>query len=39
MLKYVAANSGLRMKALLDFDDNGEQRKAGDEWLFEGPGN
>ncbi|CAF3424743.1 unnamed protein product [Rotaria sp. Silwood1] len=38
LLKYVAANSALRLKAVLDFDDNGEQRKAGDEWLFEGPG-
>ncbi|CAF3914588.1 unnamed protein product [Rotaria sp. Silwood2] len=37
-LKYVAASSALRLKAVLDFDDNGEQRKAGDEWLFEGPG-
>lgn len=31
------ANSALRLKAVLDFDDRGEQRKAGDEWLFEGP--
>ncbi|CAF0872633.1 unnamed protein product [Rotaria sordida] len=38
LLKYVAANSALRLKGVLDFDDNGEQRKAGDEWLFEGPG-
>ncbi|CAF4137199.1 unnamed protein product [Rotaria sordida] len=38
LLKYVAANSALRLKAVLDFDDNGEQRKAGDEWLFEGSG-
>ncbi|CAF0933467.1 unnamed protein product [Didymodactylos carnosus] len=37
-LKHVVANSALRLKAVLDFDDNGEQRKAGDEWLFEGPG-
>ncbi|CAF3396732.1 unnamed protein product [Rotaria socialis] len=37
-LKYAGANSALRLKAVLDFDDNGEQRKAGDEWLFEGPG-
>ncbi|UJR11408.1 hypothetical protein I4U23_015588 [Adineta vaga] len=37
-LKYVAANSALRLKAILDFDDHSEQRKAGDEWLFEGPG-
>ncbi|CAF0991784.1 unnamed protein product [Adineta ricciae] len=37
-LKYVAANSAVRLKAILDFDDHGEVRKAGDEWLFEGPG-
>ncbi|CAF1036479.1 unnamed protein product [Adineta ricciae] len=37
-LKYVAANSALRLKATLDFNDHGEVRKAGDEWLFEGPG-
>ncbi|CAF1217001.1 unnamed protein product, partial [Didymodactylos carnosus] len=37
-LKHVAANSALRLKAVLDFDGNGEQRNAGDEWLFEGPG-
>jgi major vault protein len=39
-LKVVPANSALRLKAVLDFDDetNKEQRKAGDEWLFEGPG-
>ncbi|CAF4641887.1 unnamed protein product [Rotaria sp. Silwood1] len=38
LLKYVAANSALRLKAVLDFDDNREHRKTGDEWLFEGPG-
>ncbi|CAF2573826.1 unnamed protein product [Rotaria sp. Silwood2] len=38
LVKYVATNSALRLKAVLDFDDNGEQRKTGDEWLFEGPG-
>ena len=34
------ANSALHLKAVLDFDDeiSKEQRKAGDEWLFEGPG-
>ncbi len=39
-LKVVPANSALRLKAVLDFDDETakEQRKAGDEWLFEGPG-
>ncbi len=38
-LKVVPANSALRLKAVLDFDDETakEQRKAGDEWLFEGP--
>jgi major vault protein len=38
LLKYIPANSALRLKAVLDFDDNGQQRKAGDEWIFEGPG-
>ncbi|CAF4198538.1 unnamed protein product [Adineta steineri] len=39
-LKVVAANSALRLKAVLDFYDEitKEQRYAGDEWLFEGPG-
>ncbi|CAF2630283.1 unnamed protein product [Rotaria sp. Silwood2] len=38
-LKVVPANSALRLKAILDFDDETtkEQRRAGDEWLFEGP--
>ena len=38
-MKVVPANSALRLKAVLDFDDEvtKEQRKAGDEWLFEGP--
>jgi major vault protein len=38
-LKVVPANSALRLKAVLDFDDETakEQRRAGDEWLFEGP--
>ncbi|CAF1313291.1 unnamed protein product [Rotaria sordida] len=38
-LKVVPANSALRLKAVLDFDDEitKEQRRAGDEWLFEGP--
>lgn len=38
-LKVVAANSALRLKAVLDFEDETthEQRRAGDEWLFEGP--
>lgn len=38
-LKVVVANSALRLRSILDFDDdNGEKRIAGDEWLFEGPG-
>lgn len=38
-LKVVTANSALRLRAVLDFeDDDSEQRVAGDEWLFEGPG-
>lgn len=38
-LKVVAPNSALRLRAILDFEDEtGEKRTAGDEWLFEGPG-
>jgi hypothetical protein len=38
-LKVVVANCALRLKSVLDFDDdNGDKRIAGDEWLFEGPG-
>ena len=38
-LKVVAANSALRLRAILDYeDDTGDKRIAGDEWLFEGPG-
>ncbi|KAJ8312885.1 hypothetical protein KUTeg_010258 [Tegillarca granosa] len=38
-LKVVAANSALRLRSILDFEDDiGEKRTAGDEWLFEGPG-
>lgn len=38
-LTVVPANSALRIRAILDFDDEGgEKRIAGDEWLFEGPG-
>ncbi|XP_052800912.1 major vault protein-like [Mya arenaria] len=38
-LKVVAPNSALRLRAILDFEDeSGEKRTAGDEWLFEGPG-
>lgn len=37
-LKIVAANSALRLRAILDYEDEAEKRVAGDEWLFEGPG-
>ncbi|XP_019850101.1 PREDICTED: major vault protein-like [Amphimedon queenslandica] len=38
-LKVVPANSALRLRAILDFEDqDGTKRVAGDEWLFEGPG-
>lgn len=39
-LKVVPANSALRLRAVLDFEDadTGSKRTAGDEWLFEGPG-
>lgn len=37
-LKVVPANSALRIRAILDFDDGDVRRTAGDEWLFEGPG-
>ena len=39
-LKVVPANSALRLRAVLDFEDEetGSKRTAGDEWLFEGPG-
>jgi len=38
-LKVVLANHALRLKAVLDIEDEtGEKRTAGDEWLFEGPG-
>ncbi|XP_071093773.1 major vault protein-like [Haliotis cracherodii] len=38
-LKVVPANSALRLRSILDFEDEtGEKRTAGDEWLFEGPG-
>ena len=39
-LRVVMANSALRLRAVLDYEDeSGEKRVAGDEWLFEGPGN
>ncbi len=38
-LKVVAPNSALQIRAIMDFkDESGEERIAGDEWLFEGPG-
>ena len=37
-LKIVMANSALRLRAVLDIEDEHEKRVAGDEWLFEGPG-
>lgn len=38
-LRIVMANSALRLRAVLDYEDeSGEKRVAGDEWLFEGPG-
>lgn len=39
-LQIVFPDTALRLQALLDFkDEGGVQRVAGDEWLFEGPGN
>ncbi|XP_018620166.1 major vault protein [Scleropages formosus] len=38
-LQIVYPNTALRLQALLDFEEEGgEKRLAGDEWLFEGPG-
>nr|Q90405.1 RecName: Full=Major vault protein; AltName: Full=MVP100; Short=P100 [Diplobatis ommata]CAA61041.1 MVP100 [Torpedo marmorata] len=37
-LQVVKTNSALHLQAQLDFEDHGEKRVAGDEWLFEGPG-
>lgn len=38
-LQVVIANSALRLKAILDFEESDKTRRvAGDEWLFEGPG-
>ena len=38
-LKVVPANTAMRLRAVLDFqEDDGTRRLAGDEWLFEGPG-
>lgn len=37
-LPVVEANSALRLKALTNFESNDVKRIAGEEWLFEGPG-
>ncbi|XP_078599449.1 major vault protein-like isoform X3 [Branchiostoma floridae x Branchiostoma japonicum] len=38
-LKVVSADTALRLRAVLDLEDQtGQKRVAGDEWLFEGPG-
>jgi major vault protein len=37
-LQIVAPNTAIRLRALRDFEDGKENRVAGDEWLFEGPG-
>jgi len=38
-LQVVAPNTALRLKCIRDFtDQDGTKRRAGDEWLFEGPG-
>lgn len=38
-LQIVYPDTALRLQALLDFEeDRGEKKVAGDEWLFEGPG-
>ncbi|XP_054848676.1 major vault protein [Eublepharis macularius] len=38
-LQVVSANTALHLRALLDFEDDEEEKYvAGDEWLFEGPG-
>ncbi|XP_078484853.1 major vault protein isoform X1 [Ciona intestinalis] len=37
-LRVVTANTALRLRAELDFDEGDTHRVAGDEWLFEGPG-
>jgi major vault protein len=37
-LQVIPANSALRLRAVLDLEDEGVKRIAGDEWLFEGPG-
>jgi len=38
-LQVVAANAALRLRCIRNFTDgNGNERQAGDEWLFPGPG-
>jgi major vault protein len=38
-LKVIEPNCALRLRAVLDFiDDQGQQIRAGDEFLFHGPG-
>lgn len=38
-LKVIEPNCALRLRAVLDFvDEENRQRRAGDEFLFEGPG-
>jgi major vault protein len=38
-LQVVAANAALRLRCIRDFTDkSGNERQAGDEWLFRGPG-
>ncbi|KAJ8414160.1 hypothetical protein AAFF_G00050300 [Aldrovandia affinis] len=38
-LQVVYPDTALRLRALLDFEEEGGEKKvAGDEWLFEGPG-
>lgn len=39
LLKVILVNFVLRLRAVLDFEDDfGEKRVVGDEWLFEGLG-
>ena len=39
LLTVIFANTGLHLKAIIDFEDeDGDKRTAGDEWMFEGPG-
>lgn len=37
-LSVVGPNSALHLTALRDHEDDGIERKAGDEWIFRGPG-